>query len=78
MIPPKVVMVQNIRKCYNYKVGGIGDMEIHQAYDKLCESRVLKEEFKTVERKGLTRALEFPTIFKTEWIKIFLSRIHDG
>ena len=36
------------------------------------------EEFKIVERKGLTCALEFPTIFKIEWIKIVLSRIHDG
>ena len=31
-----------------------------------------------MERKGLTHALEFPTIFKSEWIKIFLSIIHDG
>lgn len=38
IIPPKVVMVQDVRKCYNYKVGGIGDMEIRQAYEKLCES----------------------------------------
>ena len=28
IIPPKVVMVQDVRKCYNCKVGGIGDMEI--------------------------------------------------
>ena len=39
---------------------------------------MLKEEFKIVERKGLTCALEFRTIFKTEWIKIVLRRIHDG
>ena len=24
IIPPKVVMVQDVRKCYNCKVGGIG------------------------------------------------------
>lgn len=28
MIPPNVIMVQDVRKCYNYKIGGIGDMEI--------------------------------------------------
>lgn len=65
IIPPKVVMVQDVRKCYNYKVGGIGDMEIHQAYEKLCENGVLKDEFKVVERKGLTHALDFPIGFKT-------------
>ena len=27
VIPPKVIMIQDVRKCYNCKVGGIGDME---------------------------------------------------
>ena len=53
-------------------------MEIRQAYEKLCDNGVLKEEFNIIERKGLTRALEFPIVFKTEWIKIVLRRIHDG
>ena len=78
MILPKVVMVQDIRKCYNCKVKGIGDIEIYQAYDKLCENRALKEEFKIVEKKGLTCALEFFVAFKIEWIKIVLRKIHDG
>ena len=54
MILPKVIMVQDVRKWYNYKVGVIFDIEIRQAYDKLCENSVLKQEFKIVERKGLT------------------------
>ena len=78
MILPKVIMVQDVRKCYNGKVGAIRDIEIRQAYEKLCENRVFKEEFKIVERKGLTRAQDFPTVFKIEWIKIVLSRVHDG
>ena len=78
IIPPKVVMVQDVRRCYNYKVGAIGDMEIREAYERLCENGVLKEEYKIVEMKGLTRALDFPTVFKTKWIRIVLSRIHDG
>ena len=53
-------------------------MEIHQAYDKLCKNRVLKEEFNIVEKKGLTHALDFPMIYKTEWIRIVLRKIHDG
>lgn len=78
VIPPKVVMVQDVRKCYNCKIGSIGDMEINQAYEKLCDNGVLKEEFKIVETKGLTRALGHPTSFKTEWVRLVLSRIHDG
>ena len=53
-------------------------MEMRQTYDKLYEYGVLIEEFKIVERKGLTRALDFPSVFKTKWIKIVLSQIHDG
>ena len=53
-------------------------MEIREAYDKLCVDRILKDECKIVETKGLTRALEFPTVFKMKWIKLVLSRIHDG
>ncbi|MDF3686420.1 hypothetical protein [Enterobacter hormaechei] len=53
-------------------------MEIRQAYHKLCVGGVLKEEFKIVERKGLTRVLNFPIVFKTEWIRLVLSRIDGG
>lgn len=65
MIPQNVIMVQDVRKCYNYKIWGIGDMEIREAYDGLCENDVMKEEFKIFESKGLTHVLDFPTIFKT-------------
>ena len=49
-----------------------------EAFDKLCVNEVLKDEYKIVETKGLTHALEFPTVFKMEWIILVLSRIHDG
>ena len=78
MIPPKVVMIQDVRKWYNCKVGSIGDMELRDAYDKLCDNGVLKEEFSIFEKKGLMHALDFPIAFKIEWIKIILRRIHDG
>ena len=64
MIPLKVVMIQDVQKCYNCKVGGIGDMELRESYEKLCDNGVLKEEYNIVEKKGLTRALYFPTTFK--------------
>ena len=78
IIPSKVVMLQDVRKCYNCKIGAIGDLEIFQAYDKLCDNGILKDEFLVIEKKGLTNALVFPTVFKTEWIRIVLSQIHDG
>ena len=78
MIPPKMVMIQDVRKCYNYKVGSIGDLELKEAYGKLCKNGKLKDEYQIVERKGLTHALDTPTVFKIEWIKIVLSQIHDG
>ena len=53
-------------------------MEIREAYNKLCVKRRLKEEYNIVEKKGLTHALDFPTIFKTKWIRLVLRRIHDG
>ena len=45
VIPSKVVMVQDVRKCYNCKIGVIGDLEIFQAYEKLCDNGILKEKF---------------------------------
>lgn len=36
------------------------------------------EEFKIVERKSLTYALEFSIVLKTKCIKIVLNKIHDG
>ena len=73
MILPKVVMIQDMRKCYNCKVGIFGDIELKEAYDRLCDNGILKEEYKIVEKEGLTRALDFPIGFKIEWIKIILS-----
>lgn len=64
--------------CYNCNIGAIGDLEIFQAYDKLCENQVLKEKFQIDEKKSLTHALVFPIGFKTEWTRIVLSRIHNG
>ena len=45
MIPPKVVMIQDVRKCYNYKVGSIGDLELKEAYGRLCKNDKLKDEY---------------------------------
>ena len=73
MIQSKVIMIQDVWKCYICKVGSVGDMELRDAYDKLCDNGVLKEEYNIVEKKGLTWALDFPKALKIEWIKIVLS-----
>ena len=49
------------------------DMEIREAYTKICDDGVLNEELKIVERNGLTRAIDFSNMFKTKWIRIVLS-----
>ena len=59
-------------------MGSIGDMQIRDVYGKFYENDVLKEEFKVLERKGLACALDFPNMFKTKWINIVLSRIHEN
>ena len=33
IIPKKVIMVQDVKKCYNCKIGAIGDLEINEAYN---------------------------------------------
>ena len=76
MIAPKVLMIRDVRCCYTWKVGSIGDVEIKDLYSQLCDDGVLREENKIIERKGLTGALNFPNVFKTKWIKIVLSGIH--
>ena len=53
-------------------------MEISNSYEKLCVYGKIKDDFFIVEKKTLTKALAFPTMFKTKWIRIALNRIHDG
>ena len=77
MILPQVLMMQDISNCYTCKVRSIGDMKIREEYERLCENGALKEEYNIAEKKGLTCTLNFPNVFKTKWIKIVLSRIHD-
>ena len=45
LILDKVVMVQDVHKCYNCKIGAIGDLEIANAFEKLCDNGKLKDEF---------------------------------
>lgn len=71
-------MIQDVRCCYTRKIGEVGDIEIRDAYIKICVNGFLREEYKIVEQKGLNHALDFPQVFKTKWIRFFLSHIHDN
>ena len=62
-IPSKVIMIQDVRCYYICKVGEIGDLEIREAYQWLCENSILREQNKILERKGLMCALHFPQVF---------------
>ena len=66
MIPSQVLMIQDVKNCYNSKIGSIGDIEIREEYGILCENGALKEEFNIVEKKGLIHILDFSNVFKTE------------
>ena len=60
-IPPKVIMIHNMRSDYMYK---ICDYDICVVYDKLSDEGILKDEFNFFERKWLTHALYFLRNFK--------------
>ena len=59
------------------KIGEVGNYEIREYYEKMCNEGILKHKFQIVERIGLTHALEFLKKFKVGWIKVVLRRIHD-
>ena len=76
-IPPKVIMIHDVRRYYMCNIGEVRDYDIREAFENLCNEAIFKDEFKFVERKGLNHALEFPTNFKIEWIKVAFSRVCD-
>ena len=53
-------------------------MEIRDAYSKVCDNGVLRDENKIIELKGLKCTPDFLQMFKTKWIFIVLSHIHDN
>lgn len=71
-IPPRIIMIHDVRSCYICKIGETGDFEIRNVYDRLCIDGKLKDEHKHIVEARITRALDFPKFFKVEWIKIIL------
>ena len=77
LIPPKFIMIHDVRSYYVWKIREVGDYEIKETYEKLCIDGILKDEFQIIERKGLTHALEFLRNCKIEQIKVILRKVHD-
>ena len=77
-IPPRVLLIEDVRSYIHYKITEIGDLEMDEAYKKLCEAEGnLKDEHKHLQVKGITNALYFLRDFKTDWIRLVLSRMLD-
>ena len=72
-ILPNVLMINDVRDFYTCKIGEVGNYELREAYAKLCDNGVLRDEFKITKKKKLTHALSFLQNFKNEWIRIMLS-----
>lgn len=60
------------------KISEIGDFKLQSTYEELSENGKLKDEHKHLEVKELTNALHFPREFNFEWIRVVLSRVHEG
>lgn len=46
-IPPRVLLVKDVRSYIQCKIGEIGDFDMYAAYQKLCrEDGILKPEYK--------------------------------
>lgn len=68
-IPPKVLLINDIRTHFKCTVQEIGTLDMDNALDELCVDGTLKPEFKHLETKGLTHILHFPRNFKLKWIR---------
>jgi hypothetical protein len=51
-IPPTIIMVHDVHSCYMYKIGEIGDFELRNAYEILCENGVLNDKYRLLLKKG--------------------------
>ena len=59
-ITPNILMIHDVRDFYTSKIGEVGDYELREAYAKLCDNGVLKDEFKIAKTKKLPCAINFP------------------
>ena len=77
-IPPKVLLINDIRTHFKYKFQEIGTLEMDNALAEMSVDGALKPKFKHLETKGLTHILHLPQNFQVKWIRYILSQFHNG
>src|SRR4029434_11259044 len=77
-IPPKVLLINDIRTHFLCTVQEIGTLDMDTVFAELCVDGALKPEYKHLETKGLTHIPHMPRNFQVKWIRYILSRVHNG
>lgn len=77
LIPDRVMLVEDVRFFTKCCVEELGHVEIKDTYDELCTDGKLNSKYEHIKIKGLTEALTYPRVFKPQWVKFVLSRVHD-
>lgn len=77
LIPDRVLLVEDVRFFTKCRVEELSHVEISDTYDGLCTNDKLDSKFEHIIIKGLTEALVYPHVFKPQWVKFVLSRVHD-
>ena len=77
-IPPKVLLINDIRTHFKCTIQEIGTLEMQNALAEMSVNGTLKPEHKHLERKGLTHVPHLPRNFQVKWVRYVLSRVHNG
>lgn len=77
LIPDRVLLVEDVKFFTKCQVEELGHVEIKDTYDELCTDGKLDSKYEHIKIKGLTEALTYPHVFKAQWVKLVLSRVHD-
>ena len=77
-IPPKVLLINDIRSHFKCSIQELGNLEIDNALGEMSIDGTLKLEHKHLETKGLTHISLFPRKFQIKWVRYVLSRVHNG
>ena len=48
LIPPKDIMIHDVKSCYMCTIGKVGDYRIREFYEKLYNEGILKDEFQII------------------------------
>ena len=71
-IPPKVLLINDIRTHFRCTIQEIGMLEMDNSLTEMCVDGVLKPEFKHLETKGLTHIPHLPQNFQIKWVRYIL------